>query len=159
MTYASGVAHPGNVFFYGGKQNIVDATNAYVGESVRRSGSTTGVHGGTVQATNVTVNYSEGTVYGLIQTNVCAEGGDSGGPLFDGTHAVGLTSGGSGNCSQGGQTFFQPVTEPRGCTFSPYPAGSPSQGAPMRRTVVGAVVLALVTTAFGSTPPHGLGAF
>jgi streptogrisin D len=26
--------------------------------------------------------------------------------------ALGLTSGGSGNCSSGGTTFFQPVTEP-----------------------------------------------
>ena len=47
----------------------------------------------------------------LIQTNVCAEPGDSGGPLYDGTKALGLTSGGSGDCSTGGTTFFQPVTE------------------------------------------------
>ncbi|MFD1052612.1 S1 family peptidase, partial [Kibdelosporangium lantanae] len=26
--------------------------------------------------------------------------------------AVGVTSGGSGNCSSGGTTFFQPITEP-----------------------------------------------
>ena len=45
---------------------------------------------------------------------VCAEPGDSGGPLFDGTKAIGLTSGGSGNCSGGGVTYFQPVTEPLG---------------------------------------------
>jgi hypothetical protein len=38
-------------------------------------------------------------------------GGDSGGSLFDGSKAIGLTSGGSGNCSSGGTTFFQPVTE------------------------------------------------
>ena len=48
---------------------------------------------------------------GLIQTNVCAEPGDSGGPLYDGTQALGLTSGGSGDCSTGGTTFFQPVRE------------------------------------------------
>jgi len=112
VTYAAGVTHPGTIFTYPGKVNVSDATNAFVGESVKRSGSTTGVHSGTVQALNVTVNYSEGTVFGLIQTNVCAEGGDSGGPLYDGVHGVGLTSGGSGNCSSGGQTFFQPVTEP-----------------------------------------------
>lgn len=71
------------------------------------------MHPGTVQALNVTVNYgADGIVYGMIQTNVCAEPGDSGGPLFDGNNAVGLTSGGSGNCSSGGTTFFQPVTEP-----------------------------------------------
>jgi streptogrisin B len=47
----------------------------------------------------------------MIQTTVCAEPGDSGGPLYGGTVAYGLTSGGSGNCSSGGTTFFQPVTE------------------------------------------------
>ena len=80
-------------------------------EPVRRSGSTTGVHSGRVTGLNATMNYAEGTVYGLIQTNVCAEPGDSGGSLFDGTTALGLTSGGSGNCTSGGTTFFQPVTE------------------------------------------------
>ncbi|MET7283427.1 S1 family peptidase [Kribbella sp. NPDC005582] len=104
--------HPGTVDLYNGSsQDITSAGNATVGQSVRRSGSTTGVHSGSVTATNATVNYAEGTVTGLIRTNVCAEGGDSGGALFAGTVALGLTSGGSGNCSSGGTTFFQPVTE------------------------------------------------
>ena len=60
------------------------------------------------------MNYAEGSVYGLIRTTVCAEGGDSGGPLYSGTVAYGLTSGGSGNCTSGGVTYFQPVTEPLG---------------------------------------------
>jgi len=88
--------------------------DAVVGESVTRRGSTTGTHTGRVTALNVTVRYSGnpgGRVSGLIQTTVCAEGGDSGGPLYDGTKALGLTSGGSGNCSSGGTTFFQPVRE------------------------------------------------
>ena len=83
-----------------------------VGESVKRTGSTSGTHSGTVTALNVTVRYSGhpgGTVRGLIQTNVCAEPGDSGGPLYDGSKALGLTSGGSGNCTTGGTTFFQPA--------------------------------------------------
>lgn len=91
------------------------APNAYVGESVKRTGSTTGTHGGTVTALNVTVRYSGGgTVRGMIQTNVCAEPGDSGGPLYDGTKALGITSGGSGNCRTGGTTFYQPVPEALG---------------------------------------------
>jgi hypothetical protein len=95
-----------------GSQDITHAANAYVGEHVTRRGSTTGIHSGTVTALNVTVHYSGGgTVRGLIQTTVCAEGGDSGGSLYDGTAAVGLTSGGSGNCTRGGTTFFQPVTK------------------------------------------------
>ncbi|WP_419999872.1 S1 family peptidase [Streptomyces boninensis] len=85
--------------------------DAYVGENVTRRGSTTGVHTGRVTGLNATVRYAEGTVYGMIQTNVCAEPGDSGGALYDGSRALGITSGGSGNCSSGGTTFFQPVRE------------------------------------------------
>jgi streptogrisin B len=88
------------------------AADAYVGESVKRSGSTTGTHSGTVTGLNVTVHYSGGgTVRGMIQTNVCAEPGDSGGALYDGSKALGLTSGGSGDCRTGGTTFYQPVPE------------------------------------------------
>jgi streptogrisin B len=86
--------------------------DAVVGETVTRDGSTTGVHSGRVTALNVTVRYQGGgTVRGMIQTTVCAEPGDSGGPLYDGTKALGLTSGGSGDCKSGGTTFFQPVRE------------------------------------------------
>jgi streptogrisin B len=88
------------------------AANAVVGESVKRTGSTTGTHSGTVTALNVTVRYQGGgTVSGMIQTTVCAEPGDSGGPLYDGTKALGITSGGSGDCKSGGTTFYQPVPE------------------------------------------------
>lgn len=88
------------------------AANAVVGESVTRRGSTTGTKTGRVTALNVTVRYSGGgTVRQMIQTNVCAEPGDSGGALYDGTKALGITSGGSGNCSVGGTTFYQTVTE------------------------------------------------
>jgi S1-C subfamily serine protease len=94
-----------------GNVDISAAANAFVGENVTRDGSTTGIHTGRVTALNVTVHYSGGgTVRGLIQTTVCAEPGDSGGPLYDGTLAIGLTSGGSGDCRSGGTTFFQPVT-------------------------------------------------
>ncbi|MFJ9587639.1 S1 family peptidase [Streptomyces acidicola] len=106
-------AADGRVYLYNGTyRDITSAGNAYVGQSVQRSGSTTGLRGGTVTGLNATVNYgSSGIVYGMIQTNVCAEPGDSGGALFSGSTALGLTSGGSGNCSSGGTTFFQPVTE------------------------------------------------
>ncbi|MFE9249203.1 S1 family peptidase [Streptomyces sp. NPDC007088] len=95
-----------------GSVDITSAANATVGLSVTRRGSTTGIHSGTVSALNATVNYgADGIVTGLIRTNVCAEPGDSGGPLYSGNKAIGLTSGGSGNCSSGGTTYFQPVTE------------------------------------------------
>ncbi|WP_093478892.1 MULTISPECIES: S1 family peptidase [unclassified Streptomyces] len=104
----SSVAHPSAV----GSQTISRAATPSVGTTVYRRGSTTGTHSGRVTALNATVNYGGGDiVYGLIQTTVCAEGGDSGGPLYSGSTAYGLTSGGSGNCSSGGTTFFQPVTE------------------------------------------------
>ncbi|GAA0707760.1 S1 family peptidase [Dactylosporangium roseum] len=113
VRYAAGVSHPGNVSLYNGSfQEITSAGAAAVGQSVRRSGSTTGVRGGSVTQLDATVNYSQGRVTGLIRTTVCAEPGDSGGSLFAGTTALGLTSGGSGNCSSGGVTYFQPVTEP-----------------------------------------------
>ncbi|MFE2429973.1 S1 family peptidase [Streptomyces sp. NPDC059373] len=96
-----------------GNTDITSSASAYVGESVLRSGSTTGIHSGKVTALNATVNYGSGdVVYQMIDTTVCAEGGDSGGPLYtSGGIALGLTSGGSGDCTSGGETFFQPVTE------------------------------------------------
>jgi streptogrisin C len=51
------------------------------------------------------------TVTGLIQTDVCAEPGDSGGSLLAADQAQGTVSGGSGDCTAGGQTFFQPINE------------------------------------------------
>ncbi|MEU8689870.1 S1 family peptidase [Streptomyces sp. NPDC048665] len=108
--YTDNTDHPSEVDLYNGStQKITKAADAVVGEKVQRSGSTTQVHDGTVQALNASINYQEGTVSGLIQTDVCAEPGDSGGALFDGESALGLTSGGSGDCTNGGQTFFQPV--------------------------------------------------
>ena len=67
---------PGTV----GSQDITSAANASVGESVTRRGSTTGIHSGTVTgAQRHRQLRSDGIVSGLIQTNVCAEPGDSGG--------------------------------------------------------------------------------
>ena len=95
----------------GTNQAIGRAVEASVGLKVQRSGSTTGVSDGEVTGLNATVNYGGGDIVnGLIQTNVCAEPGDSGGAMFAEDAAVGLTSGGSGDCTQGGETFFQPVT-------------------------------------------------
>ncbi|BCL31668.1 S1 family peptidase [Streptomyces aurantiacus] len=96
-----------------GSVDITSAATPSVNTNVIRTGSTTGTHTGRVTALNATVNYGGGdVVYGMIQTTVCAEPGDSGGPLYGSNGvAYGLTSGGSGNCSSGGTTFFQPVTE------------------------------------------------
>ncbi|CAM5452669.1 Serine protease OS=Streptomyces fumanus OX=67302 GN=GCM10018772_45540 PE=3 SV=1 [Streptomyces fumanus] len=109
VRYTGSVSRPGTA-------NGVDITSAAtpaVGTTVIRDGSTTGTHSGRVTALNTTVNYGGGDIVsGLIQTTVCAEPGDSGGPLYSNSGiAYGLTSGGSGNCTSGGTTFFQPVTE------------------------------------------------
>ncbi|AUI64359.1 S1 family peptidase [Amycolatopsis sp. BJA-103] len=92
-----------------------------VGGRVCRSGITTKWQCGRVEALDQTVNYGNGNIVrGLTQTSACAEPGDSGGSYVSrpssgsGTKLVqaqGMTSGGSGDCNEGGTTFFQPVKE------------------------------------------------
>jgi streptogrisin D len=113
VQYASGKAGDGADVVAIGNGNGVKITgtgDAAVGQRVFRSGSTSGLRDGEVTGLDATVNYPEGTVGGLIETNVCAEPGDSGGPMFSEGVALGITSGGSGDCKTGGTTFFQPVT-------------------------------------------------
>ncbi|MDH6605452.1 streptogrisin D [Streptomyces sp. SAI-208] len=116
----------------GGGQTVAinQAADAEVGLQVFRMGSTTGLADGQVLGLDATVNYPEGTVTGLIQTDVCAEPGDSGGSLFtqDGA-AIGLTSGGSGDCTVGGETFFQPVTTALQAVGATLGAGDAAGGA------------------------------
>lgn len=114
VEYASGDAGAGaDVVSIGDGKGvrITGFADPTVGQRVFRSGSTSGLRDGEVTAVNATVNYPEGTVTGLIETNVCAEPGDSGGPMFSEGIALGVTSGGSGDCNAGGTTFFQPVTK------------------------------------------------
>jgi streptogrisin C len=116
--------------FRGNELPVAGNAEAPVGAAVCRSGSTTGTFCGTILAKNQTVVYPEGAVTGLTRTNVCAEGGDSGGPWLSGDQAQGMTSGGSGNCTVGGETFFQPLNE-----------------------ILAAENLTLVTTGGGAAPP------
>jgi hypothetical protein len=148
VRYASGKAGDGaDVVAIGGGKGVLitGAADPAVGQRVFRSGSTSGLHDGQVTGLNATVNYPEGTVTGLIQTDVCAEPGDSGGPLISDGVALGVTSGGNGDCTTGGTTFFQPVTKaltalnvrllvaarnPAGTgAASPAPSASAAQGA------------------------------
>jgi streptogrisin B len=83
---------------------------AYVGRKVTRIGSTTGQHSGVVTAVGVTVRYAGGAlVRNLIQADICAEPGDSGGPLSSGRHALGITSGAAGECPARGISLYQPI--------------------------------------------------
>ncbi|MCX5053290.1 MULTISPECIES: S1 family peptidase [unclassified Streptomyces] len=92
-------------------QLVRGSAEAPVGASICRSGSTSHWHCGTVLAKNETVNYSQGAVHQMTKTSVCAEPGDSGGSFISGDQAQGVTSGGWGNCSSGGETWYQPVNE------------------------------------------------
>ena len=90
----------------GGNVVVRGSTEAATGASLCRSGRTTGYRCGTITAKNVTVNYAEGAVFGLTQSNACAGGGDSGGSWITGAgQAQGVTSGGNrasgsnSNCS------------------------------------------------------------
>jgi hypothetical protein len=72
----------------------------------------------TVLLTSTTVTYDSGeTVTGMIKTSLCVMGGDSGGPLYHGTVALGITSGGtdtSAPCRSGvsnRRSYFQSVQE------------------------------------------------
>ncbi|MFF0886750.1 S1 family peptidase [Streptomyces sp. NPDC003456] len=92
-------------------QLVRGSAEAPVGASICRSGSTTHWHCGRVLAKNETVNYSQGAVHQMTKTSVCAQPGDSGGSFLSGDQAQGVTSGGWGNCSSGGETWHQPVNE------------------------------------------------
>jgi streptogrisin B len=90
--------------YFGGK--------AYVGRKVTRIGSTTGQHSGVITGLDVTVRYTGGLMlWNMIQANICAEPGDSGGPLFSGRKAIGITSGGVGACPSRGVTFYEPIQD------------------------------------------------
>jgi streptogrisin D len=102
----------GGVLDDGAFRDITGAGRVTVGAQACKTGSTTGTTCGTVQAYNVTVRYAEGTVFGLTRTNICTQPGDSGGAMFAGSLAQGITSGGTiGGCSPSFQSFFQPADE------------------------------------------------
>ncbi|MEU7991165.1 S1 family peptidase [Streptosporangium canum] len=95
----------------GGAVTVAGSKEAIEGASVCRSGSTTDWHCGTIQQRNASITYPQGTVSELVRTNVCAEPGDSGGSFISIDQAQGVTSGGSGDCTAGGVTYFQPIGE------------------------------------------------
>ncbi|MEV4847143.1 S1 family peptidase [Micromonospora matsumotoense] len=113
VRYTGTISHPSAIYTYPGLLPVSGVGTPYIGQAVCRSGSTTGVRCGTVTGLNQTVNYAEGSVSGLIRTNICAEPGDSGGPLYVAGSGLilGILSGGSGNCTSGGTTYYQPIAE------------------------------------------------
>ncbi|GAA2394145.1 S1 family peptidase [Dactylosporangium salmoneum] len=90
------IARPSAVDLHNGTlAPITSFGTGHVGQTVTQSGQT-GLRTGVITALNVTVNYADGTVTGLIRASVCSQPGDSGGPLFAATAGIGMTSGGSG---------------------------------------------------------------
>ncbi|WP_082403975.1 S1 family peptidase [Saccharothrix sp. NRRL B-16348] len=93
-------------------------TTPPVGSSLCYSSPAAGWRCGSVTGINQTVCYPQGCVNQLIRATACPEPGASGAPAVtnpgSGTavRAVGLVSGGSGNCSTGGTTWVQPIAEP-----------------------------------------------
>lgn len=96
----------------GGPVVVSGSEPATLGASVCRSGVASGFACGEIITQDETVNYGNGAVVaGLSRISICAEPGDSGGAVVSGTQAQGIMSGGIGDCTSGGTTFFQPIQE------------------------------------------------
>jgi streptogrisin D len=119
VTYKNPDVTPyGTVWVNGAEEQITSSRYPVAGEPVSRAGTTSTDLVGKVLTLNNTVNYQEGTVTGLVKTTLCAENGDSGGALFSGTVALGITSGStnpgqacSDNVASDQRTYYQPVQE------------------------------------------------
>jgi hypothetical protein len=94
---------------------VIGSTPAPVGAVICRSGAKTGYRCGKVRATNISVNYPQGAVYGLTSTSACIGGGDSGGAYITPSgHAQGVASGGKSvspdNCNVSSPvSYHQPL--------------------------------------------------
>ncbi|WP_309225165.1 S1 family peptidase [Salinispora sp. H7-4] len=102
----------------GNVRPIYDHGEAYVGQSVEQYGSTSGLLSGEVTQVDATAVYrgedgEDDVVEGLIGTDICSQKGDSGGPLFAGNTALGMTSGGVILClfPTDSWSFYQPIGE------------------------------------------------
>jgi streptogrisin C len=97
--------------YAGGSVAVAGSQEAAVGSSVCRSGRATGWRCGVITARNVSAVMGGIPVNGMIKTSACSGGGDSGGAVISGNQAQGVLSGGTGDCSNGAETFVQPVNE------------------------------------------------
>lgn len=80
---------------------ITGSASSYAGLYACHSGRTTGSSCGTVQKTGVKVTYSGGEkLERMVELyGACGEGGDSGGPVYSGSTALGVWSGGMTGCN------------------------------------------------------------
>jgi len=97
---------------HGGRIWIGGYSDAPVGTSMCKSGSTTGLTCGAITGKDETVSYGSQTVYGMTRHSACVEQGDSGGSNFTGNSAEGVTSGAQlywdGSRYRCGQVFGYP---------------------------------------------------
>ncbi|MFI0486023.1 S1 family peptidase [Actinomadura sp. 9N215] len=106
------VERPGSVRTSTGSVDITAASSPEVTQRTCRTSPVTGTHCGIVTGVNESVSFPEGTIKGLARTSICKEPGDTpGAPYLSGTFALGLGIGASGNCNNGGSSYFQPVDE------------------------------------------------
>lgn len=97
-TVRSGDTLFNRVWQYSGSSTyaVTGSQEALIGAAVCRSGFRTGWRCGTLTRNNVTVNYGQGAVNGLRESNACAGQGDSGGSwVASYNQAQGVTSGGA----------------------------------------------------------------
>ncbi|MEX5634040.1 S1 family peptidase [Parafrankia sp. FMc2] len=116
----SGVGSTPTPFVRSGGGSTIGVTGmrlAMVGDVVCRSGFVSGYNCGRVigvePSTTVGTSAGSAVVHGLVRASVCAENGDSGGPVLNGTLAVGIVSARRipptpVPCDQG-ESFFQQV--------------------------------------------------
>ncbi|MFF2096894.1 putative Ig domain-containing protein [Streptomyces sp. NPDC058202] len=147
-----------------GDVTVTGSADGLVGQTVCRSGQTSGWHCGEITKVNQTVDYGTVVIDGLSWTNTCSAGGDSGGSYVSATggKAVGLHSGGgSVICGQSGETntIFQPVNEALQKWSLTLATGAPQPGA-VTVTAVGAQSstvgqkITLANSAQGGTAPY-----
>ncbi|MFD6423793.1 S1 family peptidase [Streptomyces sp. NPDC060198] len=103
------VTYYGNVTAAGGvAQDISYSRDSVILEDVCASGYNSKYACGPMRQKNQTINYSDHQVTGMDVAEICRAGGDSGGPLFFGTAALGILSGrNTGSCL----SYYQPVNE------------------------------------------------
>jgi hypothetical protein len=115
IKYLNGdVSAPGVVIVNGQDQQITTSRYAQDGEPVKRVGTSSSDLVGEVLVPSTTVTIDRVALTGMIKTSLCALGGDSGGPMFRGTTALGVLSGGTDEtvCNSGAsdrRNYFTPV--------------------------------------------------
>ncbi len=117
----------------GSQQVLRDYTRAIVGQSICKSGRTTGWTCGTVQAVDQLVDVEDHSGQGVqvnsVISSMCALPGDSGGAVLSGAYAIGLLSAGdfASSCSESGKfTAAFPLVSAPGSGYGSVLGAQPS---------------------------------